>query len=226
VSVTHGGRAKNFDWEVKERQVFIQSESAMRHSYSFDEILTIISWLHAKFGESWFPLANNVEKMYSGTERAGLGSAIYRLKPGDTFHAQGGSYLGVVLEEVGIFEWNGEKRGICWRIRNRASDVELIEALLTEDSGAANVRMTTIHIVQQPKKPFRLGSDRSRAWRLLQGFDGLSVEAFVAACSAMEEASGVGGDPRGWVNFFTATGRYENRPDNSNAREALAELRD
>lgn len=90
----------------------------------------------------------------------------------------------------------------------------------------ANVNMKTIHIVQQPKKPFRPGSARSRAWRLLQAFDGLSVEAFVNACSAMERASGVGGDPSGWVKFFTATGRYENRPGNSNASERLAKVYD
>lgn len=31
-------------------------------------------------------------------------------------HAQGASYLGVVLEHVGILEWNGKQRGIRWRI--------------------------------------------------------------------------------------------------------------
>ena len=63
------------------------------------------------FGEQWFPLANNVEKMYRGTERTGLGMAIYQLRPGDTFHAQGSSYLGVVLEEVDILDWNGKSWG-------------------------------------------------------------------------------------------------------------------
>jgi hypothetical protein len=131
VSVTHGGRAKSFDWLVKERQLHIKSESGMKHSYSFDEVLTIIRSLHSTFGESWFPLANNVEKMYSGTEQAGLGSLIYQLSPGNTVHAQGASYLGVVLEEVVVFEWNGEKHGICWRIRNFAHDINSIEALFS-----------------------------------------------------------------------------------------------
>jgi hypothetical protein len=88
----------------------------------------------------------------------------------------------------------------------------------------ANVLMNTINIIQQPKKPFRPGSERSRAWCILQAFDGFSVEAFVNACSLMERASGAGGDPSGWVKFFTATGRYENRPGNSNASERLAEV--
>ena len=41
----------------------------------------------------------------------------------------------------------------------------------------------------------------------------------------MEEASGVGGDPAGWVKFFTATGRYESRRGNTNGRQAIAEVR-
>jgi hypothetical protein len=85
--------------------------------------------------------------------------------------------------------------------------------------------MKTIHVIEQPTKPFQSGTARSRAWRILQAFDGLSVDSFVNACRVMEEASGVGGDPAGWVKFFTATGRYENRPGNTNASDKLAEVR-
>ena len=88
MSVTHGGRARNFDWSLRDRLLLIQSESGMQHSYSLDEVLAIIRSLHTAFGENWFPLANNVEKVYSGTERLGLGTAIYQLRPGDTTHAQ------------------------------------------------------------------------------------------------------------------------------------------
>ena len=49
-------------------------------------------------------------------EKNGLGTAILNHSPDDITHAQGSSYLGVVLEEVGVFQWNGEKRGIHWRI--------------------------------------------------------------------------------------------------------------
>ena len=85
--------------------------------------------------------------------------------------------------------------------------------------------METIHIVQHLERPFQAGSDRSRAWRILQAFDGLPVSAFVAACDLMEKANGTGGDPGGWVKFFTATGRYENKLGNPNARTAMAEVR-
>ena len=85
--------------------------------------------------------------------------------------------------------------------------------------------MATIHIVKQPEKPYQAGSDRSRAWRILQAFDGLPVSAFIAACDLMEKANGTGGDPGGWVKFFTATGKYEDSPGNPNSRERLAEVR-
>lgn len=85
--------------------------------------------------------------------------------------------------------------------------------------------MSTIHIIRKPAKPFRPGTARSRAWHILQAFDGLAVDAFIEACGLMERTSGVGGDPGGWVGFFTATGRYSERPDNKNARQRLAEIR-
>ena len=132
MTVTHGGRSRNFDWTVQDGEILIQSESGMHHRYALGEILTIIRELRATFGGSWIPLANNVEKMYSGTERPGLGMAIFRLQPGDTVHAQGASYLGVVLEKIGIFEWNGQKKGIAWRLRNDLDDIESLESLLRE----------------------------------------------------------------------------------------------
>ncbi len=38
------------------------------------------------------------------------------LSPNDITHAQGASYLGVVLEKIGVLEWNGTKKRIQWRI--------------------------------------------------------------------------------------------------------------
>ena len=102
----------------------------MHHEYSLREILSIIRVLRVAFGERWIPLANNVEKMYYGTEKEGLGMVIFQLRPGDTMHAQGASYLGVVLQIVGIFEWNGQKKGIAWRYRNDVDDIESLERLL------------------------------------------------------------------------------------------------
>ena len=130
MATTHGGRSRDFDWKVRDKILVIDSESGMHHEYSLREILSIIHALHAAFGKRWIPLANNVEKMYSGTEKEGLGTTIYALKPGDTAHAQGASYLGVILEITGIFEWNGEKKGIAWRFEKDVDDIESLHQLL------------------------------------------------------------------------------------------------
>jgi hypothetical protein len=92
-------------------------------------------------------------------------------------------------------------------------------------SALGTTRMKKIHVIAQPSTPFRDGSSRRRAWHLLQAYDGLSVQAFVDACALMEDASGTGGDPQGWVKFFTATGRYSNQPGSPNFSEKLAEVR-
>lgn len=85
--------------------------------------------------------------------------------------------------------------------------------------------MNKIYVIAQPSTPFREGTSRRRAWHLLQAYDGLSVQAFIQACALMEDASDTGGDPKGWVKFFTATGRYSNQPGSPNFSEKLAEVR-
>ncbi len=107
MSKTHGGRAKQFEWFFQKDHVIIENENGKTHEYSVDEIIEILTNLLEEFGQEWIPLANNVQKMYEGTEISGFGSTIYSLCPGDVFHAQGASYLGVVLEEAGLLEWNG-----------------------------------------------------------------------------------------------------------------------
>lgn len=113
-AVTHGGRERDFEWWIDRDTLRIQNTDGLEHSYSPTEIVTILGKLHEEFGNDWFPLGNNVEKLYRETERSGLGTAIYA-KP-NTLHAQGASYLGVVLEQAGILEWNNERKGIEWRI--------------------------------------------------------------------------------------------------------------
>ncbi len=116
MSKTHGGHYKKFEWQLIGDRICIKNEDDREHIYRLSETYEIIQWLNNNFGKDWFPLANNVELMGRGEEKDGLGMAILNLSPGDITHAQGSSYLGVVLEEIGVFNWNGAKKGIQWRI--------------------------------------------------------------------------------------------------------------
>lgn len=130
MSVTHGGRAKIFQWQFHNNQIIITNQDGRNHLYSVVEIYNIMNWLNHRFNYGWFPLANNVEKLGNGSEIDGLGVAILRQRPRDITHAQGSSYLGVVLEEPGMLEWNGKARGIKWRIIHRPRNVRELQGLL------------------------------------------------------------------------------------------------
>ena len=135
LSTTHGGRSRRFNWSVESDQVLIENEMSRRHSFSLLEIDGLLHDLQMQFDADWFPLANNVEKMYHNNEIPGLGSDIYARSPGDTLHAQGASYLGVVLEEAGILEWNGRIRGIKWRIVDLPPDLATLRQRLATAAG-------------------------------------------------------------------------------------------
>lgn len=122
VHETRGGprKRKCFVWDYvpDEETILILNEQGIHHRYTIPEIIGILETIHDSFGDQYFPLANNVERLRHGTERLGLGSIILARSPGDVSHAQGSSYLGVVLEGLGYFAWNNKMRGIEWRLIN------------------------------------------------------------------------------------------------------------
>lgn len=128
---THGGRkAKSFNWEFHNNYVIINNEKGRREEYSLNEMFAVLSWLSDRFGAGWFPLANNVEKLGRDEETDGLGVAILRQQPRNVRHAQGSSYLGVVLEDAGLLEWNNRQRRIEWRIIHQAQTVDELRAAI------------------------------------------------------------------------------------------------
>lgn len=133
MSVTHGKKV-HFQWEFLNDQVKIVNQEGRIHEYHLQEILRILTWLDKEFGLGWFPLANNVVKLNKGTEKSGLGMAILEQVPGDITHAQGASFLGVVLDSVGIFSWNGAKKGIQWRITNNVKDIQSLRRIMESAS--------------------------------------------------------------------------------------------
>jgi len=97
MSVTRGGPNKrvHFTWhyDPATARLLITAETDKRHTYPLRETQAILRGLYARFG-----------------------TAILEQMPGDTYHAQGASYLGVVLEEAGYLQWNNRHRGIAWRL--------------------------------------------------------------------------------------------------------------
>ncbi len=132
MSKTHGGRYKKFGWQLVGDRIYIKNENDRTHSYNLSEIYNIIQRLNDNFGQDWFPLANNVELMGNGQEKDGLGMAILNFSPHDITHAQGSSYLGVVLEEVGVFNWNGAKKGIQWRIDKMPESTQRLKQIIKD----------------------------------------------------------------------------------------------
>ncbi len=129
--VTHGGsKAKRFEWTLEKGQVKILNENGRKEEYSLGEIINILNWLEVRFGSEWFPLANNVAKLGQRIEINGLGVSILCQCPGNISHAQGASYLGVVLEQIGILEWNNKQLGIHWRIIRPGVTLEVLKRAL------------------------------------------------------------------------------------------------
>jgi hypothetical protein len=130
-SKTHGGgNAKYFEWYFKNEMLYIKNENEIEHKYNINQIIAAIIWIFCKFELKEFPLANNVQKIGNGTEIDGLGVALYNVKNNTTF-AQGSSYLGVVLEEIGIFERVNDTT-IKWKIlENQINQFDILIKKLT-----------------------------------------------------------------------------------------------
>jgi hypothetical protein len=135
MSVTHGGpnKGKRFQWKFNATsgRLEITNQNGRELRYTLQEIHEILLSIQNDFGSDYFPLANNVERLSNGTERNGLGMIILRHKPGEISHAQGASYLGVVLEERGFLEWNGKHRGIEWRLKDKNLGPQRIKTRLS-----------------------------------------------------------------------------------------------
>jgi len=61
--------------------VKIKKENGKQEDYPLAEIFAILRWLTGRFGADYFPLANNVEKLWHDEEADGLGVAILRQQP-------------------------------------------------------------------------------------------------------------------------------------------------
>lgn len=123
MSTTRGSfsRRRQFNWtyDPQIRSLVAINDRHRTLSYDIEKVLEILSALEAQFGNDSFPLANNVALLGGGEEKSGLATTILQIYPGDVTRAQGASYLGVILEELGYLEWNKRSYGIAWKLLPR-----------------------------------------------------------------------------------------------------------
>lgn len=114
-------RRRHFNWtyDSPTRSLVAVNDRHRALSYDIEKILEILRALQTQFGNEFFPLANNVVLLNRGEEKPGLANTILQVYPGDFTRAQGASYLGVMLEELGYLEWNNKTLGIAWKLLPR-----------------------------------------------------------------------------------------------------------
>ena len=119
ISQTHDkpGKQKLFEWvfDPAAESLRITTEMMTEREYTLDEIRFVLQMLQEQFGAEWFPLANDPALLHAGKERPGLGMMLWKLRR-DVKHAQGAVYLGVILEELGLLEWNRRDSPVGWRV--------------------------------------------------------------------------------------------------------------
>ena len=132
MSFTRGGptKRKQFEWhyDLQTCQLIVINQNGRELMYSLEEIQRILSAICQRFSSDYFPLSNNAAYSGDGTGKPSLGSILLEQLTNDINRAQGASYLGVVLEETGYFQWNAKTFGIAWQLL----DVDFSEAALAK----------------------------------------------------------------------------------------------
>jgi hypothetical protein len=117
-SKTFGGKQKSFWWRVDDdsiiyiRRVF-KGNKQRTDRISAEELGQLNRWVS---DSNWVPLANNIEKLRLGTEQEGVGWFLCNvLRWQSSAEWQLSSQLGVIFTLSGVWEYNGRRRGICFR---------------------------------------------------------------------------------------------------------------
>ncbi len=127
---TLGGKESPFWWRI-DRQWSIHIKRQFKSATQMSGEITVereitskeLSAIHEYVAKNaWTDLANNVEKLSAGTEKEGLGKLMYELlhnkKTGkkDTKDGQLASHLAAVFVKAKVWESNGTKRGMQFRV--------------------------------------------------------------------------------------------------------------
>lgn len=113
-SRTLGTREKPFSWRIDSRgNIFIKRKFRRALFPRIDKIsCSHLEKLHEFMKDmEWKNLANDAAKLYMGTGKEGIGKFLYRLRQ-EVPYAQLSSQLAAIFYNSGVWEWNGQKRGM------------------------------------------------------------------------------------------------------------------
>lgn len=114
LSHTLGTKEKAFSWRIDSRgNVFIKRKFRRTLFPRIDKIsCSHLDRLHEFMQDrEWKDLGNDAAKLYMGTEKDGIGKFLYRLRP-EVPYAQLSSQLAAIFYHSGVWEWNGQKKGM------------------------------------------------------------------------------------------------------------------
>ncbi len=117
---TLGEKNKLFQWRFLSNEPltirrFFADGTEHITEFTAEEIEKVMAFVEEK---GPVPLVNNVEKLHMDNERDGLGRFVFKTLRRDVLDAQATSQLAAIFVHVGLFSWNGLKRGMCFTVAN------------------------------------------------------------------------------------------------------------
>ena len=118
VSHTLGTKEKVFSWWIDSRgNIFIKRKFRNDLFPRIDKIsCSNLDKLQGFMQDrEWKDLANNAEKLYTGTEKEGIGKFLYRLRA-EVPYAHLSSQLAAIFYHSEVWEWNEQKIGMKFQL--------------------------------------------------------------------------------------------------------------
>ncbi len=118
VSHTLGTKEKVFSWRIDSRgNIFIKRKFRNGLFPRIDKIsCSNLDKLQGFMQDrEWKDLANNAEKLYTGTEKDGIGKFLYRLRA-EVPYAHLSSQLAAIFYHSEVWEWNEQKIGMKFQL--------------------------------------------------------------------------------------------------------------
>lgn len=136
---TLGGKAKEFFWMLDSSfSIHISREfkNASNKNISIITAQELEKLNDYMRNNDWVDLANNVERLVDGTEKDGIGKFLYEKMGWDVVDAQLASQLSAILSLTGVWEHNGLKRGMKFKMNNEEweESVEIMYKKLISDA--------------------------------------------------------------------------------------------